>query len=158
MRDCLAWGVVLSTLVLLTLLLHPFKSPEPNHSQSTTLTSLTASSFVVYAFAEQNETSTSEEGRNPFRYAPVSEEGQFDKPMTAMHQASMNFPLLAVEGVLLRHSGKQAFVRYESHRRAVAEGEEIVDGFTVETIDEQSMVVSNLWGKSRRYYVMPSGG
>lgn len=153
MKDVIAWGGALAALAVLLVLLLVNTSSAP--ALAVSVTTLDASSFAVYAVDASTADHETAEPRNPFRYAPVSEEGEFDQPISAEHQASMNFPMLAVEGVLLRRSGKQAFVRYESHRRAVAEGEEIVDGFTVAAIDEESVVVSNLWGKSRRYYVMP---
>lgn len=151
MKDCLAWAGI--TLAMLATLVFLYPQGQGKHAPLHSPARLTAASFTVHAFDHQ--LSGAGEDRNPFRYAPVSEQGNFDEALPDRHQASMNFPLLTLEGVLLRRSGEKAFVRIASHRRAVAVGEEIVDGFKVERIEAESMVLTNLWGKSRRYYVMP---
>lgn len=94
--------------------------------------------------------------RNPFEFAPVQvPRGRADSPnANTAGTGDDGFPLITLEGILLRSARREAFIRYRGERRALSAGEQIVEGVFVQAVDKKSIVVTNRWGESRRLYLV----
>lgn len=155
MKDTLGWLGVLLTMVVVSLSLVLPANAVNRTGHKSTIAGLTRASFSlakVYGAVTPEQT---EEDRNPFRYAPINKVENFGASLPDGYRQKMDFPSLTLEGVLLRRSGKRAFVRFHDDRRSMGVGDEVENGYSVASIDKDSIVVASPWGDSRRYYVTP---
>lgn len=147
------WGMMLLLSFLVLALVVFYGEPTRNSGGSSTVDEVVAHLEVGGIRLVGGNEFLSE--RNPFQYAPVRKSRQQQKALgNAIAASDSAFPVMSLEGILVRREKPAAFMHYRGQRKVVSEGEEIVSGIFLEQVDRESIVIANRLGERRRLYLV----